>query len=86
MQDANNPIFANKMKVYGTPDADTTAIDYLLSIVSVEQVESILHHPRIPIDARPCKLPQSLLVQAVMKDKTVINVRQNAPKMRATKI
>lgn len=74
------------MKVYGTPDADTTAIDYLLSIVSVEQVESILHHPRISIDARPCKLPQSLLVQAVMMDRTVISVRQNAPRMKATVI
>lgn len=74
------------MKVYGTPDADTTAIDYLMSIVDIDEVQAIMHHQRVPIDARACKLPQSLLVQAVMIDNTVVNVRQNQPGSRATKV
>lgn len=74
------------MKTYGTPDADTTAIDYLMSIVDTEDVIAIMHHQRVPIDARACQLPQSLLVQAVMCDNTVVNVRQNQPGGRAFKV
>ena len=74
------------MKAYGQPNADTTALDLLLTLVDPEKVAYILHHQRIPIDARPCKLPQSLLVQAVMLDNTVISVRQNTPGDRAIKV
>ena len=71
------------MRVYGTADPDSTAYDFLLKLVEHEDVESILLHQRIPIDARACKLPQSLTIQAVLKDKTVITVRQNQPGSRA---
>lgn len=74
------------MKIYGKPDEDTTAIDYLLSIVDIDLVQGIMHHQRVPIDARACQLPQSLLVQAVMMDNTVVNVRQNQPGGRAFKV
>lgn len=74
------------MKVYGQPDEDTAALDLLLKLVDPEKVVYILHHQRIPIDARPCKLPQSLLVQAVMLDSTVISVRQNIPGGKASNI
>ena len=74
------------MKIYGKPDEDTTAIDYLLSIVDIDLVQTIMHHQRVPIDARACQLPQSLLVQAVMMDNTVVNVRQNQPGGRAFKV
>lgn len=65
------------MKQYGTPDADTAPYDKLVSMLDMEQVQAIMHHPRVPIDARACQLPGSLLVQAVMCDNTVVNVRQN---------
>lgn len=74
------------MKIYGKPDGDTTAIDYLMSIVDTDLVQAIMHHQRVPIDARACQLPQSLLVQAVMMDNTVVNVRQNQPGGRAFKV
>lgn len=67
------------MKTYGTPDEDTTAFDYLLTIVDIDKVQAFMYHRRIPIDARACQLPQSLLVQALMNDNTVINVRQAYP-------
>ena len=74
------------MKIYGKPDNDTTAIDHLMSIVDITNVQAIMHHPRVAIDARACQLPQSLLVQAVMMDNTVVNVRQNQPGGRAFKV
>lgn len=67
------------MQTYGKPDEDTAAINYLLSIVDTDNVRAIMYHQRVPIDARACLLPQSLLVQAVMLDNTVINVRQAYP-------
>ena len=74
------------MKTYGKPDEDTTAIDYLMSIVDTDLVQAIMHHQRVPIDARASQLPQSLLVQAVMMANTVVNVRQNQPGGRAFKV
>ena len=64
-------------KEYGKPDTDTAAYDLLMQIVINEQVVRILHHPRIPIDARLCQMPGSLLVQAVLEDGRVVSVRQS---------
>lgn len=63
-------------KEYGKPDADPSAYNLLLQTITAEKVVRILHHPRIPIDARLCQLPGSLLVQAVLEDGRVISVRQ----------
>ena len=64
------------MTEYGTPAEDLSAYHLLVSLVPMERVKHILHHPRMPIDARPCRLPGSLLVQAVLVDGTVVSVRQ----------
>lgn len=67
------------MKEYGIPDADDTAYKTLLQHVAGLQVESILHRPRVPIDARMCMMPQSLTVQAVLADKSVVTCFQPSP-------
>lgn len=63
-------------KIYGSPDADTSTYDLLMEAVQGKEVLRILHHQRKPIDARPCQLPDSLMVQAVLIDGTVITARQ----------
>lgn len=63
-------------KEYGQPDADTAAYRLLLQTIEGLQAIRILHHPRKPLNAKPCQLPGSLLVQAVMLDGTVVSVRQ----------
>lgn len=63
-------------KEYGIPDADTTAYDLLLKIVEGKQVELIMHYPRTAINARQCKMPGSLKVQALLSDKSVVTVIQ----------
>lgn len=67
------------MKEYGTPDADDTAYKVLLAHVAGMQVDYIIHKPRVPVDARACQMPQSLTVQAVLADKSVITCFQPAP-------
>ncbi len=67
------------MIVYGTPDPDAAAIDFLMAEIQGREVRYIIHHPRVPAEARPCKYPNSLLVQAVMWDNTVVSVRQFVP-------
>lgn len=67
------------MKEYGTPDADSTAYLLLLEHIKGMEVLSILHHPRVPIDARACLLPQSLKVRAVLLNGQVITCQQAAP-------
>jgi len=67
------------MKVYGTPDPDPTAIDLLLKEVEGLEVAYIIHHQRVDIGARACRWPGSLRVQAVLKDQTVVSVRQLKP-------
>ena len=71
------------MKVYGVPDADLTAYNLLVEYVGSRPVLYILHHQRMPVDARPCKLPLSLSVQAVMEDGAVITAQQPSPGTRA---
>lgn len=67
------------MKEYGTPDKDDTAYKVLLAHVAGMQVDYIIHNPRVPVDARMCQMPQSLTVQAVLADKSVIACFQPAP-------
>lgn len=67
------------VKEYGTPDADPTAYQLLLSHVQGMAVVSILHYPRVAIDARPCQLPLSLRVQAVLANGVVITSWQPSP-------
>jgi hypothetical protein len=64
------------MKIYGTPDADSTAITELMRLIEGKDVAHILHYPRVALQAKPCKWPGSLLVQAVLVDKSVVSVRQ----------
>lgn len=69
------------MKIYGTPDADDTATLALMAFVASNAPHLtptyLLHHQRVPIDARPCKRPGSLLVQMVMDNGRVISALQN---------
>lgn len=74
------------MKLYGVADEDTTAYDFLISLIDTDKTLYILLHARMPVDARPCKLPMSVTVQAVMEDSTVITVRQNAPGLKAIQV
>ena len=67
------------IKEYGTPDADTSVVQHLLSLVDKGEVMYIVHRPRVPVDARPCLLPLSLTVSVVLRNKNVISVRQPAP-------
>ena len=71
------------MREYGTPDPDTTAYDKLIEHVKGLDVICIMHNQRVPIDARACQLPQSLKVQAVLADRTVVTAFQAAPGHRA---
>jgi hypothetical protein len=74
------------MKVYGVPDPDTTAYELLMTLVDQQDVKSVLHHQRMPMDARACQRPGSLLIQAVLNNNTVITVRQSYPGGRAFQI
>lgn len=67
------------MKVYGLPDPDSTALDTLLAYVDGMDVMYVLCHQRMPVDARPCKLPLSLKVQAILKNNVVVTAFQPAP-------
>lgn len=67
------------MRIYGTPDPDTTAFDRLMREVEGLEVAYIIHHPRVDMAARACQWPGSLKVQAVLKDQTVVTVRQLKP-------
>ena len=67
------------MITYGTPDADTAAFDCLMQAVEGREVAYIIHHQRVDMAARACRWPGSLRVQAVMKDQTVVTVRQMKP-------
>jgi hypothetical protein len=71
------------MKVFGVPDADPTAYHRLLDYVQGRKIKYVLHYTRVPIDARPCLLPQSLRVQAVMEDGSVVTSVQAAPGRKA---
>lgn len=65
------------IKSYGEPDEDTLAADMLHEAVKDEKVKYFLYHPRTPIGARPCKLPGSLTVQAVLENGKVVTVVQH---------
>lgn len=67
------------MITYGTPDPDTAAFDRLMREVEGLEVAYIIHHQRVDMAARACRWPGSLRVQAVMKDRTVVTVRQMKP-------
>ncbi len=64
------------MKEYGVPDPDTTAYCLLMQAVQGKSVEYVMHHPRVPLNARQCQMPGSLKVQALLLDKTVITAVQ----------
>jgi hypothetical protein len=64
-------------KTYGKSDPDMAAENLLMETIRGEDVVSILLHPRMPINARPCQLPGSLTVQAILASGRVITVRQN---------
>lgn len=68
---------------YGKPDEDGTVLTCLLSAVEGQEVLYILHHQRIPVDARPCRLPLSLTVQAVLDNGKVVTARQDKPGAKA---
>jgi hypothetical protein len=74
------------MKAYGTPDADPTVYDALVLYLEASQdgpgPDYFIHHPRVPIDARPCRLPLSLRVQAVMPGGAVVTAFQARPGAR----
>lgn len=65
------------MKVYGKSDEDKSAENLLMSLIAGEDVQYVMLHARKPINARPCQLPGSLTVQALLVDGRVISVRQN---------
>ena len=67
------------MKEYGTPDPDRVAYLAVLRHTVDMPVKYIVHHQRVPINARACQLPQSLLVQAVLVDGQVVTAFQPAP-------
>lgn len=69
------------MVVYGKPDEDTATVDALQNWLREQPAEAtyILHHQRVPIDARPCRLPQSLTTQLVLEDKRVVTAFQAKP-------
>ena len=66
------------MLEYGLPDSDSAPLDTLKAwLVDNNQVAVyIMHHQRVPIDARPCQLPTSLRVQAVLDDGRVVTAFQ----------
>ena len=66
------------MKYYGDPDEDKTALNLLLSTINEVDVQYILQHQRKPVDAKPCQLPGSVTVQAVMLNSSVVTVRQDS--------
>lgn len=75
------------MKVYGVPNTDPTAFHALLDWLYInrtgKKIKYVMHYQRVPIDARPCLLPQSLRVQAVLEDGTVVTAMQAAPGLKA---
>lgn len=75
------------MKVFGVPNADPTAYHTLLDWLYInrkgQKIKYVLHYTRVPVDARPCLLPQSLRVQAVMEDGSVVTSVQAAPGHKA---
>ena len=64
------------MRIYGKPDDDSAAYNALMQAVGDAEVTYIMHHQRVPIDARPCKLPTSLMVQAVLVGGKVVTATQ----------
>lgn len=69
-------------KTYGEPDADSSVLEALLDSLGDAEVRYILHHQRMPINARPCKLPCSLIVQAVLTNEVVVTAFQAEPGAR----
>ena len=68
------------MKVYGEPDpTDNQTEDFVRAKVAGLDVHYLVLHPRKPVTARLCQRPQSILVQAVLKNGNVITARQDAP-------
>lgn len=63
---------------YGTPDPDLSAYNRLVELAATEDVMYILHHQRVPIDARSCLGPGSLKVQAIIVGGKLLTVRQSA--------
>lgn len=71
------------MKIYGTPDDDTSVQEALLAHVEsrglTDEVDYLMLYKRIPIDSRMCKLPRSLKAQVMLKNKLVIEAIQYEP-------
>ena len=69
------------MKVYGTPDADTATVETLQKWLADNnmQAEYIMHYQRVPVDARPCKMPLSLTTQLILTNKRVVTAFQAKP-------
>ena len=68
------------VKVYGVSDDDKTAENLLEQEIEkqgAQHLSYVVLHPRVPIDASTCRLPGSLLVQAVFIGNVVVSVRQN---------
>jgi hypothetical protein len=66
------------MTEYGTPDSDTAPLDTLKAwlLANSQEAVYIMHYQRVPIDARPCQLPTSLKVQAVLEDGRTVTAFQ----------
>ncbi len=71
------------MKEYGQPDEDTAPYSRLLDHIAERyptlSIQYVLHNQRVPIDARPCQLPLSLRVQAVLSNGQIITAFQAKP-------
>ena len=77
------------VKVYGVSDDDKTAENLLEQEIEkqgAQHLSYVVLHPRVPIDASICRLPGSLLVQAVFIGNVVVSVRQNKIGGEATRL
>ena len=63
-----------QVKHYGKPSEDTEPLEKLLSLIDLGNTNYITHFPKVEINARPCKMPGSIKVSAIMKDSKVLSV------------
>ena len=64
-------------KEYGINNKNPVLYEFLLKHVDYSKVDYILHHPQVPIDARPCAGPLSQMVQAIMTDSSIVTASTN---------
>jgi hypothetical protein len=74
----SDPVTIKPRVQYGTPDPDPAAYNRLVELAKDEDVTYILHHQRVPIDARTCLGPGSVKVQAVIAGGKLLTVKQSS--------